>query len=350
MATYTTINKPSAQFHGKTYTGNGSTNNITGFDFQPDFVWGKDLGSAYSTYLYDSTRGVTKRLLTDTNAAESTLAQGLTAFNSDGFTLGSDAGMNDNTGTISAYAWKANGGTTSANGTGSISSTVQANTTAGISIVKYTGTGSAGTVGHGLGVAPDAYWIKKYSDTATWANFFNYWYSGVNPSNYVTCFNTADGKINDASMFNDTMPTSTVFSIGGSGNVTASGEDYIAYCFNRVPGFSMFGSYMGGGTNQTYVATGFIPAWLLVKNVDSGSMEWVLKSDVMNTNNTMSTSVYPSTSESKHTSNNTFEFLATGFTATQNGGYSNTSGNQFQFAAFAANPIVGTNNVVGTAF
>ena len=350
MATYTTINKPSAQFHGKTYTGNGSTNNITGFDFQPDFVWGKDLGSAYSTYLYDSTRGVTKRLLTDTNAAESTLAQGLTAFNSDGFTLGSDAGMNDNTATVSAYAWKANGGTTSANGTGSICSTVQANTTAGFSIVKYTGTGSAGTVGHGLGVAPDAYWIKKYSDTATWANFFNYWYSGVNPSNYVTCFNTADGKINDASMFNDTMPTSTVFSIGGSGNVTASGEDYIAYCFNRVPGFSMFGSYMGGGTNQTYVATGFRPAWLLVKNVDSGSMEWVLKSDVMNTNNTMSTSVYPSTSESKHTSNNTFEFLATGFTATQNGGYSNTSGNQFQFAAFAANPIVGTNNVVGTAF
>ena len=107
---------------------------------------------------------------------------------------------------------------------------------------------------------------------------------------------------------------------------------------------------MGGGTNQTYVATGFRPAWLLVKNVDSGSMEWVLKSDVMNTNNTMSTSVYPSTNESKHTSNNTFEFLATGFTATQNGGYSNTSGNQFQFAAFAANPIVGTNNVVGTAF
>ena len=157
---YTTIDDPSKYFQIALYTGNAGTNNIVNdgnSDLQPDWVWIKNRSTGGKDHgLFDSTRGTTKQLNSNNNNAENTVSTSLTAFNSDGFTLGADGGPNANSDSHVAWQWKANGGTTSTNSSGSSNSTVQANTTAGFSIVKRTGTGSAGaTYGHGLGAVPD---------------------------------------------------------------------------------------------------------------------------------------------------------------------------------------------------
>ena len=160
---YSTINDPSAHFQTATYTGNGSTQSITNSgnsNLKPDFAWIKDLGSAFDHKLQDSNRGSTYTIESNTALATYNDTDAVTSFNTDGFSLGSNGNVNDNTATLIAWQWKANGGTTSSNGSGSITSTVQANTTAGFSIVTYTGTGSNATVGHGLGVAPDLIFVK----------------------------------------------------------------------------------------------------------------------------------------------------------------------------------------------
>ena len=157
---YTTINKSTDYFNTKLYTGNGSAgHSITGVGFQPDFVWAKQRGGASGHHLYDALRGVTKRIRSDTNGAETTASTGLTAFGTDGFTVGVDSGVNSNGGTMASWNWKANGAG-SANTDGYTNSTVSVNTTAGFSIVKYTGTGCQTTVGHGLGVAPKVVLVK----------------------------------------------------------------------------------------------------------------------------------------------------------------------------------------------
>ncbi len=156
---YTTIDDPSAYFQTLLYTGDGNDNrnlvNTGNSDLQPDWIWNKRRDSTSNHFIFDSSRGVSKIIVTDTTEAESTNTNQLQAFQTDGFQLGSDNGSNGSSRTMVAWQWKANGGTTASNSDGSITSTVQVNTTAGFSIVTYTGTGSAATIGHGLGVTPD---------------------------------------------------------------------------------------------------------------------------------------------------------------------------------------------------
>ena len=170
---YTTIDDPSAHFQVKTYTGTSGIHDVTldgNSDMQPDWVWFKNRTIGYTHQLYDSSRGVTKALYSQGTNAEVTISNGLTRFDPDGFRVSSAAAINENE--IVCWNWKANGGTTSSNTDGSITSTVQANQDAGFSIVTYTGTGTAATIGHGLGVAPAMYIIKNRYQTGTnWTVF-----------------------------------------------------------------------------------------------------------------------------------------------------------------------------------
>jgi len=269
-------------FNTVLFTGNGGTKSVTGLGFQPDLFWGKSRtnpSGVYSHSVYDSSRGVTKRLLPDLLNDEST-ASGITSFDADGFTLGSNAGNNNNNSTYVNWCWKANGGTTSTNDDGSIQSTVQANTTSGFSIVQYVATGSNATVGHGLSVEPDTVWIKnRDTDSRHW---MSYWRPLGGTDRML--FNDL-ATASTSTSFNNTSPTSTVFSIGTSAHVNDTSDNYIAYCFASVEGYSKIGSYTGNGsTDGTFVYTGFRPAWILYKNADS-SGDWELTDTTRNPEN-----------------------------------------------------------------
>ena len=179
---YTTIDDPSAYFHTQLYTGHGTaigsggnaiTNNANSGNFKPDWTWHKVRSTANDHQVYDSSRGVKIRLNTNATNSDFTLNEGLQSFDTNGFTVGSDNGVNQNSQTFVAWQWKANGGTTSSNSSGTnITSTVQANTTAGFSIVTFTGTGNDGdSYGHGLTSAPELVIPKKRSGTSNWQGY-----------------------------------------------------------------------------------------------------------------------------------------------------------------------------------
>ena len=264
---YTTIDDPSAHFHTHLYTGNNSnrseTNDANAGDFQPDWVWIKARSETKDHRAFDSTRGATKVIYPSLTNAEGTTATSLTSFDSDGFSLGSSDGINKNTITYVAWQWKANGGTTSSNTDGSITSTVQANTTAGFSIVTYTGTGSAATLGHGLGSSPEVVIAKSRSQAYSWIVYHKAAASDAH-TDYLG-LDDADALI-DFPMWNDTAPTSTVFSVGTDVAVNNNTKNFVAYCFKEIQGYSKFGSYTGNGNaDGAFVYTGFRPAWIMGK-------------------------------------------------------------------------------------
>ena len=202
MAAYTTINKPSLHFNTKLYTGNGGTNAITGVGFQPDWTWIKDRDGTGWHFLTDAVRGVTKTLFSNTNSAESTEATGLTAFGTDGFTVGAHSNINTNGRNIASWNWKANG-QGSANTDGSTNTTyTSVNTTAGFSISKYTGTGANATIGHGLGAAPKVVLIKRTSTTGNWV-------MGHGSLGFTKFIEFTTGALQtNSGRFNDTAPRS----------------------------------------------------------------------------------------------------------------------------------------------
>jgi hypothetical protein len=277
---YTTIDDPSVYFQTALYTGTAGVNNIVNdgnSDLQPDWVWLKSRSLAQPHTLRDSTRGTNKFLYANLANTEGTNTY-LTSFNSDGFSMNStDNEVNGNGDTYVAWQWKCNGGTTetAVNESGSNPANVrQTNTTAGFSIITYTGTGSAGTIAHGLGVVPE--WIiVKGRDIATDGMV----YHGANtsapetdaltlPENSVTSDN--------ADWWNDTAPTSSVFTLGTHDRVNKDGNTYIAYCFTPIKGYSKFGSYTGNGnTDGPFVYTGFKPAWVIIKRTDVVN-NWVI--------------------------------------------------------------------------
>ena len=257
-------------FNTVLYTGTGSSQAITGVGFQPDWVWTKGRSVAYSHYLFDSSRGVQKRLMTNNTNAEDTLSNGLTAFGTDGFTHGGEAGMGNNGDTFVAWNWKANGGTATATISESgnnPAAVVQANPTAGFSIITYTGTSGTGTIAHGLGAVPKMIIIKNRGDARNWIV-----YHGENTSAPETDFlilNTTAATADNTDMFSDTAPTSSVFTTGNTDNdgTNEDNDTFVAYCFAEVEGYSKFGSYTGNGSaDGTFVFTGFKPAWVMVKN------------------------------------------------------------------------------------
>jgi|TARA_R100000479_G_scaffold175622_1_gene127143 hypothetical protein len=264
---FSSITKPSDHFNTKLYTGNGSTQSITGVGFQPDWTWIKYRGGTGGHNLFDAVRGATKRLRTNSTGAENTGADTLTAFDSDGFSLGADTtGDGVNISGYSNVSWNwlgANG--TAANSDGSISSTVSANTTAGFSIVSWTGSGANATIGHGLGATPKMIIVKNRTDAINWQVY------NSTVGNTKALFLDATNAPDTGSFYwNDTTPTSSVFSVGTYNGTNGSSDNMIAYCFAEKQGYSKFGSYLGNAdANGTFIYTGFKPAFFMVKTTST---------------------------------------------------------------------------------
>ena len=305
-------NQSDDHFNTVLYSGTGSSQAITGVGFQPDWVWTKGRSVAYSNYLFDSSRGVQKRLMANSTNAEDTLSNGLTVFGTDGFTHGGEAGMGNNGDTFVAWNWKANGGTTTTNdasstGVGSIDSVIQANTTAGFSIVQYEATGSAGTIAHGLSQAPTFMIVKSRDQNGTgWMVYY-----GDN-TDYVT-LNGNGATIDGESTWNDTSPTSTVFSVGVNGGDTnnSSGGSMIGYIFHDVEGYSKFGSFIGNGNaDGTFIYTGFRPAWIMFKATVGG--DWFIIDATRSPINEADDRLDANESNAEKTSNADIDFLSNG--------------------------------------
>ncbi|WP_291809225.1 SPRY domain-containing protein [Limnobacter sp.] len=244
-----------------TWTGDGSSSRAIKLGFQPDFLWIKRRDTSYHHYLWDVVRGITKEIHTDLDYAEGTATNKLASLDSDGFTVKNQNGVNGNTYTYVAWAWKA-GGTASSNTDGTITSSVSANPSHGFSVVSYTGNSTAGaTVGHGLSSAPQMIWIKNRDRAINWV-------VGNEPAGsfqtgrlYV---NTNGSQGTDEDFFNDTSPTSSVFSVKNNYEVNYSGENYIAYCWHDVTGYQKLGMITGSGSDQT-ITTGFCPQYVFFK-------------------------------------------------------------------------------------
>jgi len=336
---YTTINKPSDYFNTKLYTGNGTTDTAqTGVGFQPDWTWIKARSIGYDNNLFDVVRGSTKRLIANATTAETTQTEMIKSFDSDGFTLGNDAGVNANTETFASWNWLADNTSGSSNTDGSITSTVSANTTSGFSIVSYTGTGSNATVGHGLGVVPKMIIVKQRSGAGDWT-VYN---SNIGNTNFLRLNGTL-ASTSQSTYWNNTTPTSSVFSVGSAGDVNTSSGTHIAYCFSEVKGFSKFGSYVGNGEtpNGTFVYTGFKPAFVMGK-ATSGTENWFMNDNKRLGYNDKNYRLYPNLSNSEATDSN-MEILSNGFKLNTANGNSNGVGKTYIYMAFAEEPLVGDN-------
>jgi hypothetical protein len=334
-----TIPSGATQFAATTYTGVGSSlaisNTVNGKSFQPDFVWVKGRSGATDHALYDSVRGTTKQLESNATAAETTEATGLTAFDSTGFTVGALAQMNTNTATYVGWQWKA-GGTAVTNTSGSISSQVSANPSAGFSIVTYTGTGVAATVGHGLNVAPRMIIVKTRTGTAReWVVGHSSLSGGWN--DFILLSNTA-AKQTGITTWNNTAPTSSVFSLGTGAGVNESTILHVAYCFSEIAGYSKFGSYTGNGAaDGVFVYTGFRPRYILYKNSAIAS-SWVIWDTTRSTYNVMGQYLIAESSIAEGTAV-IIDMLSNGFKLRTTDAASNGNTNNIIYMAFAENPF-----------
>lgn len=322
-------------FDANLWTGNGTSQTISSYAFQPDFAWIKTRSTADNNNLMDAVRGATKRLVSNSTSVESTETQMLTAFTSNGFSLGTDAGVNGSGTTYVGWAWKANG-SGSSNTSGSITSTVSANTTSGFSVVTYTGTGANATVGHGLGVAPKMYITKARSTSGyEWMVY----HSSLGNTQYIYLSTT--GAAGTSSLaWNNTSPTSTVFSLGTGTYGNANGTTYVAYCFAEIAGFSKFGSYAGNSsTDGTFVYTGFRPAYVMIKR-SSAAGQWSVRDDMRlgyNPNN-YALEANQSTAETSSTAY-TCDLLSNGFKLRTADDAVNLSGSTYIYMAFAEFPL-----------
>jgi len=347
---YSSIVKPGDYFNTKLYTGNGSAGNAqTGIGFQPDLVWLKSRSDAYAHYWFDAIRGATKQIQSNTTNAETTSANQLTAFNSDGFTLGNDLVTNGSSKTFASWNWKANGAG-SANTDGSISSTVSASATSGFSIVSYTGTGANATVGHGLGSVPAMIIVKSRSVGDGW-RVYHHKVSSDPETDYLVLNNT-NAVADSAGYWNDTAPTSSVFSLGTAGEVNTNGSTNIAYCFKEKKGYSKFGSYTGNGsTDGTFVYTGFKPAFVMAKYTSGAGEDWKMMDSKRNPSNVTNKILAANTSVAEATSSY-LDLLSNGFKIRATTGSLNNSGGSYIYMSFAEEPLVansGSNGVPATA-
>jgi len=293
-----TIARPSTVMDVALWTGNGSARSITGLGFSPDFVWIKGRSGATDHALYDVVRGVQKDLVSNSTAAETTQAQGLTAFNSDGFSLGTLAKVNTNSATYVGWTWDA-GTSTVTNNSGTISSQVRANTSAGFSIVTYTGNGTGGaTVGHGglVDLAKGMIFVKRRAAADSWRV-----YHGALGNTTTLFLNGTDASTPSIGWWNNTSPTSTVFSLGTDDGVNPASGTVVAYCFAPVAGYSNGFSYTGNGsTDGSFVYLGFRPRLILLK-CSSTTGNWTLVDTAREGYNVDNDPLYPNLSNAEGT-------------------------------------------------
>jgi len=349
MAAFTEIDDAGG-FNGCVlYSGNSSSGNAqTGLGFQPDMVWIKNRNSTSPWGQFDSVRGGSKILQTNTAAGELTDVNAVESFDTDGFTVGTDSNYNYNTHTYASWSWK--GGTTSGiatNGSTTITpSSYSFDQTAGISILKYAGGGGVELLAHGLGAVP-AFGIFKVTNTSDDWSVYHY---SIPNTKYME-LNTAQATITSADRWNDTTPDSVNFTLGGAGGTNGSGNDYIAYCFAQKQGYSKFGSYTGNGdaTHSPFIYTGFRPAWLMIKITAISA--WTLMDNKRPGYN-------PEGQEGIYSIVNTatadyanlgIDFNCNGFKLYDGDSEWNHSGSSFIYAAFAESPLCNSNGVPSNA-
>ena len=343
---YTAINKSTSYFNTVTYTGNASTRSITGVGFQPDWCWFKSRGDTNGNMFYDAVRGATKVLVSNATNAEATESNGLSAFDSDGFSIGSAAGENANNQPIVAWNWKANG-TGSANTDGTINSTVSVNQTAGFSIVKYTGNATSGaTIGHGLGAVPKMIITKNRDEGGGNQDWCVYHVSvGANKGMFLNLQNSPD---TNAKYFNDTTPTSSVFTVGNNLGTNGSGDNMIAYCFAEKSGYSKFGTYTGNGnTNGTFVYTGFKPKFVMYKRYSASGNDWIIVDSKRPGYNVNNKELYANLNSAEGTTD-LLDTLSNGFKLRRTHASANADGSTYLYMAFGQS-LVGSNNIPNNA-
>jgi len=346
---YTTIKKPSDYFNTKLYTGNSTDNHtISGVGFQPDFTWIKDRDrSGYNHRLQDSVRGATKSLISNLSNAEQTNADAVKSFNSDGFVLGNDAGNGSFNGNSNFVSWNwlgANG--TVANTDGDIASTVSASATSGFSIVSYTGTGSNATIGHGLGATPQVVLIKELNGTNNWLMSHQPLSASLGDYSRFMVLNSTSAVSGAGNVvFQNSAFTSSVFNVGTSAGSNGSGQNYIAYCFADVQGYSKFGSYLGNGNaDGTFIYTGFKPAWFMVKQTNAAGNSWHILDNKRDSFNVMEKNLRANLSNAEFDTGVDFDFLSNGVKMRNTDGASNNfGGSTYIYMAFAEEPLVGDN-------
>ena len=337
--------QPSDFFSTKLYTGTGAELANTGIGFQPDLTWIKARTGSKSHRLFDSPRGVTKWIASDNGGAETTTAESLKSFDSDGFTLGTYDHVNDNTVTFASWNWK--GGTTAVPSGGTITpSACSFSTTSGFGIYKYTGNGTSGaTIAHGLGKVPTMMFVKRTDGGSL--NWMNY-----NPdvgNDRALFLNLTNAPDVSATYWNSTTPTSTLFSLGNAVGTNNSGDDYVAYVWAPIAGYSKFGGYIGNASsNGPFIYTGFRPAWVMVKKSAVAGSNWYIYDNKRTGFNVVNNVLYANTAGAE-VSDVEIDLLSNGFKWRNNNGGFNASGVAYIYMAFAESPLVSSNDIPGLA-
>ena len=333
MAVYTQIDNPELFFQCKIYTGNGTDDTSITLDgsenMQPDLVWLKRRDNAGRHRLFDSVRTATKWLRADDTDAEGTAADSLKSFDSDGFTLGADSAsgginVNINTETMAAWCWKESA-------------------TAGFDIVSYTGNATNRTISHSLSAVPAMMIFKNRADSTNWV-VYHHKNTSAPETDYLYLSTTA-ATADYADHFNDTAPTSSVFTVGTDNGVNDNTDAHIAYLFAEKQGFSKFGSYTGNGnTDGPMIWTGFRPAFLMVKK-SSGTGNWVMSDNKRSVFNRVQNTLYANVADAELTDGVYFDLLSNGFKIKDASSANNTSGGTYIYMAFAEAPFVNSNGV-----
>ena len=350
---YTDIDKPSDYFNTLLWTGadTNSGRDFTGVGFQPDLVWTKTRSDSNGHKWFDSVRGVGKSIQSESLGAETTNDGNgyIDSFDADGFSsvAGStnNYNFNNTSTTFASWNWKAGtavSGTTSGSGTGKAYSG-SVNTDAGFSIIKYLGNGSAGhTIPHHLGAVVKMIILKRNANT-NWSTY----HVGMGNGKSLP-LNEGEAPTTSTSFWNDTTPTSSVFTVGSISNTNSNDSSIIAYCFADVKGYSKFGSYTGNGsTDGTFVYTGFKPAWVMVKLI-SGSDNWTMADNKRNGFNADNDVLYPNLANAE-VNTNWVDLLSNGFKMRRSDGAENGSGSTYIYMAFAENPFVTSTGIPTTA-
>ena len=354
---YTNIDDPSAYFQATTYTGAGANTVVTNggnSNLQPDWVWIKNRGAAYGHFVVDSNRNISYAqnssnapyLETESNAAENNNQNWMQSVNTNGFTTGISEHINSNSGSsFVAWQWKCNGGTTSSNTDGNITSTVQSNQDAGFSIVTYTGNGSDNqTIGHGLGVQPNWWLVKRRDSTGGWMFGASSILGGT--SNYLALDDTA-GNTEINNIWGDSPTSSTLFRVSNNARLNTNNGTYVAYLFADKQGYSKFGSYVGNGNvNGSFVYTGFKPAVIIHKSITTTKNWGIITGGTFK--NEIDARLNPNLVAAEGTGT-MVDFLSNGFKWRTTNGTANTNGTTYIYIAFGENPFTTSTGIPTTA-
>jgi hypothetical protein len=364
MAAYTNIDDPSAYFQIALYTGNSGTLTVTNdgnSDLQPDLVWTKKRSGTSHHALVDSSRGTSIQIYTNLTYQDDPVS-GVTAFNTDGFTLGSNGTANLSGATYVGWQWAANSGTTTSKSSGTVAGNVttpcvqQVNTDAGFSILTYTASTSyAGTethLEHGLGVGPKVLIVKRRDTAADWAVYHAE--NGASPNagyGYLLLNSTAATATSSTYWLNTPAESnSTLLAFGNNASVGADGGEYVCYAFAEKQGYSKFGKYVGNGsTDGPFVYTGFKPAFVMIKNIDNSAGQWYMYDNKRDESNVMEQALQAQGSNAEITTSNKLDFVSNGIKHRGSNVTTNQSGSTHIYMAFAENPFVTSTGVPTTA-